>query len=307
MERVEFQNAHYIKLGRNGKWEESSITEGKLRIGWSHQSTSDINRGRWDIIKEQLAAQLTHKGMVTRDVNALRLICESKKEDIWITFYSARLWWCRVGNNEVFEDNVSKYLKVSEVWSDCDIHGNPLTISRISGRLAKIQGFRGTVCQVTEKQDLQRLLNDEPSKEYAIIKNSKAKLVSSLEKGLKKLHWKDFETFVDLLFRQSGWRRITMVGETMKYVDLELEDPITHDRYQVQIKSQAKLSDFIEYAKAFGNAGYRKLYFAVHTAGQDLVRYNNPNNLETEVLLPNRLAEMAADLGLVNWVLSKIK
>ncbi|MEW6328402.1 MAG: hypothetical protein AB1487_12580 [Thermodesulfobacteriota bacterium] len=281
-------------------------SEGKLRIGWSHQSTSDINQGRRDIIREQLAAELTHKGIVTRDINALRLICESKKEDIWITFYSSRLWWCRIGNNKVCKDKISKYLKVSKAWSDCDVHGTPLTISRISGRLAKIQGFRGTVCQVREKEDLRRLINDEPSPEYALIKDSKAKLVGSIEKGLKKLHWKDFETFVDLLFRQSGWRRITMVGETMKYVDIELEDPVTYDRYQVQVKSQANLSDFIQYAKEFGNAGYRKLYFAVHTAGKDLVRYD-PNNSETELLLPNRLAEMAVDLGLVNWVLSKIK
>ncbi|MDQ7839015.1 MAG: hypothetical protein RDU59_11070 [Thermodesulfobacteriota bacterium] len=120
------------------------------------------------------------------------------------------------------------------------------------------------------------------------------------------MHWKDFETLVDLLFRQSGWRRITMVGESMRYVDLELEDPITYDRYQVQVKSQANLSDFVKYANDFGNAGYRKLYFAVHTPGKDLVRHDSDNS-ETQLLLPNRLAEMAVDLGLVNWVLSKIK
>ena len=64
------------------------------------------------------------------------------------------------------------------------------------------------------------------------------------------MHWKDFETLVDLLFRQAGWRRLSVLGETMKYADLELEEPITMERYQVQIKSAADLGDFARYRDA---------------------------------------------------------
>ncbi len=45
----------------------------------------------------------------------------------------------------------------------------------------------------------------------------------------------------------------------MKYVDMELEDPITGDRYQVQVKSQSTLQEFNEYSKKFSEREYRKL------------------------------------------------
>jgi hypothetical protein len=34
MEIIRFIKAYYSKLGRGGKWEESSIRENKARIGW---------------------------------------------------------------------------------------------------------------------------------------------------------------------------------------------------------------------------------------------------------------------------------
>lgn len=55
-------------------------------------------------------------------------------------------------------------------------------------------------------------------------------LIDEVQGALRELHWKDFETLVDLLFRQAGWRRLSMLGETMKYADLELEEPINHER-----------------------------------------------------------------------------
>lgn len=60
MSRVDFSSAFYIKLGRGGKWEDDSISTGKLRFGWSHQTLDDINTGRWALIEDQLRAQ--HEG-----------------------------------------------------------------------------------------------------------------------------------------------------------------------------------------------------------------------------------------------------
>lgn len=306
MQRINFDNAYYIKLGRYGKWEESSISESKLRIGWSQQYLGDINHGKWEVIREQLSRKLSNKGEVTRNLNALRLICDSTSQDVWITFHASRLWWCKVDSVGVLEDHISKYRKVVGSWSDRDIHGNLLLINRIPGELSKIQGFRGTACRVKELETLRRLLNDEPSPEYNEIEGSRTALIHSIEKGIKKLHWKDFETFVDLLFRESGWRRLSMIGETMKYADLELEDPITRDLYQVQVKSRATLADFENYSKQFSGHGYRKLYFVVHSPNPKLARCQGYSP-HVELVLPHRLSEMAVDLGLVSWLMNRIK
>ncbi|MCD6441655.1 MAG: hypothetical protein J7L86_07745, partial [Candidatus Marinimicrobia bacterium] len=154
MNKVAFENAYYIKLGKNGIWEESSINENKLRIGWDGLSLDDINKGRWKKIEHILRQEITNKGAATRDLNALKIICHSSEKDIWITFYSSKLWWCRVGKSEIYEDKTSKYRTISEGWFDKDIKGNILFINQISGKLSKTQGFRGTACQVDSRDVL---------------------------------------------------------------------------------------------------------------------------------------------------------
>lgn len=306
MEKITCKNAYYIKLGKNGNWEESSINENIMRIGWRNQSLSDINSGKWKEIQDQLTTDTTNKGAVTRDCKALKIICESTHDDIWITFHKNNLWWCKVLEKGIYKDDESKYRKV-EKWHYRDICGNPLITINIPGRIAKLQGFRGTCCKVREVDELVRLINYQSSKEYDAICQSKKNLSEHIEAGLHRLHWKDFETLVDLIFRATGWRRISLLGENMKYSDLELEDPINEEMYQVQVKSSATLHDFEEYSKKFNTGNYRKLFFVVHTPDSKLGQLPQLKEGSVQLILPKRLAEMVVDLGMLNWLLKKIK
>ena len=92
----------------------------------------------------------------------------------------------------------------------------------------------------------------------------------------------------------------------MKYSDLELEERITGERYQVQVKSQATISDFEEYAKNFSHRNFRKLYFVVHSPDEKLITYHSDLYHDVELILPERLAQMV-DHGLTGWLLKKIK
>src|SRR5271157_3167918 len=251
MKPIEFRNAYYVKLGKGGEWEKYSIRENKICIGWNRIDLTDINDGNWIKIRKELEYESKDKGkgIATRDYHALRWIAESTPDDIWVTFHSSRLWWCKVGKAEIFEDDISKYRKVAGKWHSQDIQNNLLIINQIPGTLSKLQGFRGTICRVKEVDDLRRLLNDQPSEAFKAISGATESLVLEIEQGLKLLHWKDFETLVDLIFRGAGWRRVSVLGETMKYVDLELEEPITGDLYQVQVKSRASRTEYKEYAK----------------------------------------------------------
>ena len=307
MKKLKFVNAYYTKLGQRGVWEESSIAENKFRIGWPEQSLDDINNGNWAVIEKQLRESIPHNISAIRDFNSLKTICNSTIDDIWITFYSSRLWWCKIRDNEVFEDSVSKYLKVKDNWDNHDINGKKLLINDLPGRIAKLQGYRATQCKVKENVELFRLLNDMPSPEYIELNDAKSILTSKIENGLRRLHWRDFETLIDLIFRQSGWRRLTTLGQTMKYVDMELEDPITGDRYQVQVKSQSTLQEFNEYSKKFSEREYRKLYFVVHSPDTSLAQVDWQEKDNVELLLPKRISEMVIDLGLINWLMKKIK
>jgi hypothetical protein len=307
MEKVHSKRAYYIKLGRGGEWEQSSISGSMLRIGWGKQDARDINRGNWDKIKQQLIQESKGKqGVATRDLNALWWISESTSEDLWVTFSQGTLWWCRLGPKGIFEDDISKYRRVDGQWLNKDVHGNSLAINSIPGDLSKIQGFRGTVCRVRELDTLRRLVNDEPSNEYNEIQKRNRALTDSVAKGIRKLHWKDFETFVDLVFRGSGWRRLSMLGGAMKTTDLELEDPITRDQYQVQVKSQASREDFESFSKVSDQGLHRKRYFVVHTPDPRLAAFQEQPP-DVELILPGRLSDMGVRLGLVDWLLNHIK
>jgi hypothetical protein len=217
------------------------------------------------------------------------------------------LWWCRVAETGIEEDGISKYRKIVGEWSHCDFEGTSLLINQIPGRLSKIQRFSGTICGLgaSEVDDLRRLLNNQPTPAFQSISSTKANLIEQVERGLSMLHWKDFEILVDLIFRNAGWRRVTRTGESMKFVDMELEEPITDDLYQVQVKSDATIADFKKYAEQFAEGDFRKLYFVVHNSKEKWA--NAPTCKNVELILQERLAEMVVDFGLVNWLLKRIR
>jgi len=155
--------------------------------------------------------------------------------------------------------------------------------------------------------ELVRLINRQHSSEYAAIVYSKENLCRHVEAGIAKLHWKDFETLVDLLFRATGWRRVSVLGETMKFSDMELEEPMTGDMYQVQVKSAATVHDLREYTEAFAGGKYRKLFFVVHSPDPRLEKIPQSDDGAVQVILPRRLAEMVVDLGLLSWLLNKTR
>jgi hypothetical protein len=43
MEPITIKAAYYVKLGKGGKWAESSIQGGIIRIGWREQTLDDVN------------------------------------------------------------------------------------------------------------------------------------------------------------------------------------------------------------------------------------------------------------------------
>ncbi|MEE9614761.1 MAG: hypothetical protein V3W31_07395 [Thermodesulfobacteriota bacterium] len=93
----------------------------------------------------------------------------------------------------------------------------------------------------------------------------------------------------------------------MKFSDVELEEPITGEMYQVQVKSAASFRDFLEYAENFVGGKYKKLFFVVHSPDKKLAEYAAQPNSSVEIILPKRLAEMVVDLGLLKWLMNKIQ
>ncbi len=307
MSTIDFADAFYIKLGRRGAWELDSIKTGKLRLGWANQSIEDINAHRWDVIEEQLRVELEGKptNVVTRDLNALKIIAESASHDIWITFYQAKLWWTRLAAGTVEQDTLSKFRRTANPWSDRDVKGRLLVSNGLPGKISTLQGFRGTTCRVHYPDLLRRVLNGTRSLLATKISNHRDGLSQHLTNAIKELHWKDFETLVDLVFRAAGWVRVSVLGQHAKGYDLELREPIIGDRYIVQVKARAGMSELKATIANFSPEDFRRVFFVVHTPAPDLVKPNGiPNHVE--IVSPQRLGELAMDAGLSKWIEDKI-
>jgi hypothetical protein len=298
-------HAYYLKLGEGGKWAQDAIKTGKARISWTTLPLSQINAGRWSVIRKALQVEAGSVGAGTRDTNALATFCQSLEDDVWITFHASRLWWGRLKKGPVQEDSVSRYRTVAEGWHDQSVTGQPLLANQIPGSISQLQGFRGTVCRVREKETLIRLLAGERSVDFGTLVMSRNAFTANIAKAITHLHWKDFELLVDLVFRQSGWRRVSALGKTMKFVDLELEDPITGDRYQVQVKSRAAKSEAVACKTALSGAEFRRLFFVVHTPDLGLLEGPSIDDERFQVVLPQHLAAMVVDVGLAKWVADK--
>ena len=329
MEKVAFANAYYIKLGRGGEFADWSMENHRLWFGWDKQSPEEIDEAvesskkgddsKWKVILDELKKEHPAKGVATNFFHQLKNIAESTSNDVWITFHKSHLWWCRLVESGVFAAQEGEGPKYRETtgWSNEDVDGNRLVINHISGRLSQTQGFRGTTCRVSAKvakgevgcaaDDLKRLLNNQPSEEYSEVQDARAALIAKVKDGMKRLFWKDFEILADLIFSGSGWRRISVIGGAMKDVDMEYEAPVTDYLYQVQVKSIATLVDFQKATKDFPAESFRKLYFVVHSPEGPLANAASPDPEDIELILPGRLAEMVVNLGLVDWLLGKIK
>ena len=189
-------------------------------------------------------------------------------------------------------------------WSSSDIEGRPLQKSRLSGKLLSMQGFHGTICTVKESEYLVRKINGQVRQEVENAGDAPTELQRRLETIIRDLYWKDFETLIDLIFRQVGWRRVSELGKTQKTLDLDLVSPISSERYGVQIKSKAGLTAFKEYEQRFAEMkDYSRLYFVVHTPSPGLAQAETTENVE--LWLPKDIAQWTVEYGLTDWVISK--
>jgi hypothetical protein len=102
------------------------------------------------------------------------------------------------------------------------------------------------MCSVRHKDILHRVLEGQSSPIAQAIAHQRDLLASQLTEAIQDLHWKDFEILVDLVFRASGWRRVSVLGQQAKGYDLELRETITGDRFVVQIKSSAGVPELEE-------------------------------------------------------------
>ncbi|TBZ19259.1 restriction endonuclease [Rhizobium leguminosarum] len=303
MTAVTASHLYYIKLGRGGDWEAESLRDGVLRFGYREAPHDLCARGDWQGVWEAMKTIRGDAGAATRDVNQIRAYYEADEHSIFITFVGGLLYWCRPSGPVELLDDRSHRRQTAEGWRNTSVNGTLLSADRLSGRLLKVQMFRGTICDVRAGDYLLRKLSDQLSPEVAAAEEAERALMTAIVDLMRLLTWQDFELLVDLVFSTSGWRRVSQVGRTQKTVDLELILPSTAERAFVQVKSQATSAALNDYVARLAEAdAYDRMFFVWHTG--DIAEESSPAGV---ILLgPRKLSRMVLDAGLSSWLREKV-
>lgn len=280
------------------------MSSGTLRFGYHETPDELCVQGNWEAVRELwVGLRNGNGGTATRDTDQIRAFYTTSSESIFITFSGGYLYWCRpTGLVEVLDDG-SRLRRTVDGWHNRSLAGTPLTMDRLSGHLLKVQGFRGTICNVDARDYLVRKINDELLPEVSVALAAETAHKLAIIELCRLLTWQDFELLVDLVFSTSGWRRTGAVGRTQKSVDLELELPTTGEKAFVQVKSDATMASLQAYAEQLESSGaYARMFYVWHTGS--LLEDTVINGVT--LLGPTRLAQLILDSGLSRWLREKV-
>ena len=301
--RINPSKGLYIKLGRSGIWEKECLDSGILRFGYTETPFDAAVSGDWETVRKVWLDRRQDEGTATRDVIQIRHFFEAGDDTLWITFYGGLLWWCFVKPGvKQHQDGGGSYRETVNGWRNTDINGGKLSSEKLSGNLLKVQAFQGTICEIKAFEYLKRKLNGQLLPEVDDASQAENQMVQKIVPLMRLLTWQDFELLVDLVFANSGWRRLGQVGKTQKTVDIELMLPTTGERAFVQIKSSAGQRDLTEYLDRLKNSdAYDRMFFVWHSGDVGEVEESN-----AVLIGPDRLARMVFDSGLTSWLREKV-
>ena len=307
MENITASRALFIKLGEGGRWERSAIEKGEIRFGYQEIPHDVCQAGDWNEAERIMGQICKNAGALTRHINQVKEFYTADETVMWITFYGGKLWWCFSEPEVAGVENNDKVRKVKDRWHDASVEGKVLWKRDISGKLLTVEKYRGTICNVAEFSYLIHKVNGTFEPQVEAAQQAFLALQASLVPIIKNLHEFDFEIFVDLIFRQSGWQRVGVSGGTEKDIDLDLISPATGDRIAVQVKSVADAAVWRDYKTRLSElSSFSRFYFVSHTPASSLLQEAKDDLNETFVLWDaEELASQAVRGGLTGWLLDK--
>ena len=302
------QKIRFIKLGEKGRWETSCLQEKTLRLGYESPHYADELAGNWKAVRSfWLAERRGDEGAATRDVNQIRDFYELNEDDVWITFHTGRLYWCRASKDVVKLGDGSRIRRTVQGWSSTDVNGRQLRVENIDGRVTKVQGYRGTICSLETlevQKYLVRKINGLGVSEVERARRSLHVLQARIQHLIKGLWWHDFELLIDLVLAKSGWQRFSVMGKTQKDIDLDLYSPTTRKRAFVQIKSSTNKEELLDYVRKFQSyPDFDEMYFIYHTSHSDLSVIAVGPHIHVWGL--DQISSLVIGAGLVEWLINK--
>lgn len=174
----------------------------------------------------------------------------------------------------------------------------------LSGRLTKTQSYRSTICGLDDESARYAIdrINGRLPKEVERAKETRDSLAERMEELLKLLTWKDFEILVELIFAQSGWKRVSATGGVQKTIDFSLWQPLTGERAFVQVKSETNANEFESYISTSQSENFGRMFYVYHTGEHKAASYKNRN---ITIWDGREVAVQVVRNGLIDWLIEK--
>jgi hypothetical protein len=314
MEISQAKAIRFIRLGEAGSWSEVCFNEGIIRLGFSSGTPEVISLAKskkWSNVRNYWLSRDHSSQVASSYTNQMKAFFEDDGTTLWITIRNQFLYYgfAEPGLPEPYEldsnkSKLSSYKKMAgSGWRNIDANGKLLAIDKLSGRLTKVGGFRGTICSLKDsvadylKLRLEGKVNPAIERAEAV----KMTLQHHIKELVQGLSWQDFETLVELIFSNSGWRRVARTGGNKETVDIELENPITKDSAFVQVKSSTTQKQLDAYINKMKASPYTRMFYVYHTGHVELM--SEDENIS--VFNVDQIAELVLSNGLVDWVIDK--
>lgn len=305
--RIKPNAVRYIKLGRGGEHASSLICEGAIGIDFVNISHDLCLKGEWDAVRDRFLALGKDAARATDHTREIRNFYERDSDTLWITFSEGRLWWAFADTTVTFDPAAAmpRQRRVLGAWRDTSICGEPLRTQSLSTRLTKTARYKGTICEVEEQDYLLRRIKGLPEPLVAEALEIRSAAIKSAASLIERLHEKDFEILADLILGASGWRRVSVLGETERDIDLLVEQIATGERGFVQVKSTASpatLHDYVSRFRAYPNV--QRMFFVCHSPSAKL--QTTPPAPGVELWFGDALAAKALQAGLFDWLIERV-
>jgi hypothetical protein len=305
---VEAERCLFIRLGKCGEQTAQSIVAGELRLDYPQVSHEFCLAGRWTQVDSQIAGESKDREASARHTNQIRAFYEASEATLWITFHADCMWWSFAAPGVSQRANVIKVRTTIDGWHQCDVNDQPLAASRLSGSLLAVQAYRGTICAVDPSYVLHKI-NCIDAPRVAAADHALVALIDSLQPIVERLHARDLEVLVDLIFRNAGWQRVGVLAETETDIDLALESAVTGERIAVEVKAHATIEDYREYAVRYVSmVGFDRFYFVTHSLiDAEVAAESGGGSSPAGVRFwgSRSIAQRAAHSGLAQWLVDK--
>ncbi len=299
----------FVRCGRRECWRDANFERQEIHFGWSDIPHGLLLSRDRDKLREHIASGHLAKNFKSNSArktavsNSLRELFDALEPEqfTWLTIAHDKLWWCTAKTGiEVTTASETQghfFARCDRVWSDQSLTGVLLELKTMPKSVSVMSRYQGTLCRPKHDKSIWRAIKGEEDPAVFQFRRARDDYQAALRAMVERLHPRELEDLVDLLFARGGWSRLARVGGTEKDWDLQTEHPELDERAAIQVKVEAGQSELVDYEQRYIDDGrFTRLFFVVARPRSKL----HPE--QARVWTSNELAELVERRGLGEWL-----